>query len=147
MAHARPRVDSMQPAQPGATRTAEPRPPDGYPTRGRYPSYLLFGSCGAFLILGSLGLLLLTRALGQGPEAYAASQARLAGGAMIALHVVTLVALVWFTLRFFRLFPKTQPPKMGPAPRPPDAFFAVVLNGAFLAVTAAVAAVLWGALL
>ena len=64
----------------------------------------------------------------------------------MVFHLVSLIAMVWFALRLFRVFPKTQPPRIGPFPRPPDAFFAVALNGAFVAATALGVALLWGAL-
>jgi fumarate reductase subunit C len=147
MSELRPRVDAMRPSRPGPTRTADPRPPDGYPGSARYLRYLAFGSCGIFLMLGSLGLLRLVFALGQGPVAYARVLDSLTSPVSIGLHAFGVLALVWFSLRFFGLFPKTQPPRIGPAPRPPDAVFAVALNGAFALVNAGLVAILWGAIL
>jgi fumarate reductase subunit C len=144
---ATPRVDAMKPRNGGATRTAPPHPPVRFPFRGRYLPYITFGSCGIFFLLSGLILLRVVWALGDGPQAWQQVLADFGNPLYLAYHVVALVGLVWFTLRFFRLFPKTQPPKIGPAKRPPDAFFAVALNGAFVVVSLVLVAVLWGALL
>jgi hypothetical protein len=61
-------------------------------------------------------------------------------------HLFALLALTWFGLRFFGLFPRTQPPRIGPFPRPPDLFFRLALNGAFALVSLAVVLVLGGVL-
>ena len=53
MSELEPRVDAMKPSKPGPTRTAPPRPPDKFPGKGRYPSYLAFGACGAFLMISA----------------------------------------------------------------------------------------------
>jgi len=141
----RPRVDAMRPSKAGPTRTADPRPPDQFPSQGNYLPYLLFGSCGAFLILESLLLLRAVNALqDETGEAWAAVMESFQNPVYLVWHGLAFVGLVWFTLRFFRLFPKTQPPTIGPAPRPPDAVFAVALNGAFAAVTVGLSLVLWG---
>ena len=50
-----------------------------------------------------------------------------------AFHAFALVALTWFGLRFFRLFPKTQPARIGPlSPPPPDAASSRSRYGAFV---------------
>jgi fumarate reductase subunit C len=144
---ATPRVDAMKPRKAGPTRTAPPRPPDRFPFRGRYLPYILFGSCGIFFLLSGLILLRMVWALGDGAADWQQVLADFARPGYLVYHALAFVGLVWFTLRFFRLFPKTQPPRIGPAPRPPDAFFAVALNGAFVVVSAALVAVLWGAVL
>jgi len=141
-----PRVDAMKPRQAGPTRTAPARPPDQFPTQGRYRSYVAFGSCGIFLLLSGLLVLRAVWALGQGPAAWERLQHDFAHPAYLVYHVLALVGIVWFTLRFFRLFPKTQPPRIGPLRRPPDAFFRVALNGAFVVVTLGLVLVLWGVL-
>ncbi len=146
MSELRPRVDAMRPSKPGKTRTADPRPPDQFPSEGNYMPYVVFGSCGIFLLLSSLIFLRVAAALGEGPEAWAALLESFKSPFYIGYHILALVALVWFTLRFFRLFPKTQPPSLGPAPRPPDAFFLYALNGAFAVVTAGLSLLLWGAI-
>ena len=141
----RARIDAMKPSRPGPTRTAPPRMPDHFPSQGRYRAYLAFGSCGFFLV--AVGLLLLRAVWVLGEKDPAAWERLLTGYAnpiYLVFHAIALLALVWFGARFFRIFPKTQPPKIGPFPRPPDAFFAVALHGAFRGATALGAALLWG---
>jgi len=143
----RARIDAMKPSRPTPTRTAPPRLPDQFWTRGRYRSYIAFGACGFFLL--TVGLLLLRAVWVLGSHDRQAWERLLAGYAnpiYLVFHAIALVALVWFGIRFFRVFPKTQPAKIGPFPRPPDAFFAVALNGAFVVATALGVAVLWGIL-
>lgn len=143
----RARVDAMKPAQPGPTRTAPPRMPDQFPGRGNYLGYVAFGMCGFVLYAVSFLLLRAVWALGTSERAWVSLMEEFTNPIYILFHVFALVALTWFALRFFRLFPKTQPPRIGPFKRPPDAFFAVALNGGFIAVSALVVAVLWGAVL
>jgi fumarate reductase subunit C len=144
--HARPRLDAMRPKQEGATRAADPRPPDKFPFGGNYGPYLLFGSCGAFLLLTSLIAIEFLMALGGGQAKYEAFMTRIGSGAYRAYFWVALVALIWFTVRFFRLFPKTQPYRIGPFKRPPDAVLLTGLLGAFVVLNLAVAVILGGVL-
>jgi hypothetical protein len=109
----------MRPKAPGATPTADPRPPDQFPFSGNYGPYLLFGSCGAFLLLSSL---------------------------IVVEFVLALLGLVWFTLRFLGLFPKTQPFRFGPLKRPPVPLMLAGLYGAFVALNLVVAVILGGVL-
>lgn len=140
----RARVDAMKPSTQGATRTAPPRPPDNFPTRGNYVPYLAFGSCGFFLVAVAILVLEVVWALGSGPEAWASLQAVLAHPLSLAFSLLAAIAMIWFALRLFAVFPKTQPPKIGPFPRPSDAIFAVALNGAFVVATLIVVLVLGG---
>ena len=144
MSHARPRLDAMRPKTLGPTRTAAPRPPDRFPFGGNYGPYLLFGSCGAFLLLTSLIAIEFMWALAGGQAKYDAFMARIHGGAYQAYFWIALVALIWFTLRFFRLFPKTQPNRLGPFKRPPNAVLLAGLVGAFVVLNLAVASILGG---
>ena len=145
---ARARIDSMRPSGPASTRTAPPRMPNQFWTRGRYRGYIAFGACGFFLMTVSLVLLRVAWVLGRhDAAAWAELLEDFANPIYVVFHLVSLGAMVWFALRLFRVFPKTQPPKIGPFPRPPDLFFAVALNGAFVAVSALLGAVLWGVLL
>ena len=146
MSHNRPRLDSMRPKTPGPTRTADPRPPDKFPFGGNYGPYLLFGSCGLFLLLTSLIVLEFVLALGGGQAEYDAFMARIQGGAYRSFFWVALIALTWFTVRFFGLFPKTQPFRFGPLKRPPDAVMLTGLLGAFAVLNIVVAVILGGVL-
>ena len=144
--HARPRLDAMRPKREGAKRTADPRPPDRFPFGGNYGPYLLFGACGAFLLLTSLIAIEFLMALGGGQAKYEAFMTRIGGGAYQAYFWVALIALVWFTLRFLGLFPKTQPFRMGPMKRPPVPVMLAGLYGAFVVLNLAVAVILGGVL-
>jgi fumarate reductase subunit C len=144
----RARVDAMRPHQPGRTRTADPRPPDLFPTRGNYLGYLAFGAAAGLLMLVGFGILRAVWTLGEhDPAKWQAVLDSYKTPAMLLLHVFLLVAIVWFALRFFRVFPKTQPPKIGPFKRPSDVFFAVAFGFAFALATALASLVLGGALL
>ena len=146
MSHARPRLDAMKPKTAGPTRTADPRPPDKFPFGGNYGPYLLFGSCGAFLLLTSLIAVEFVLALGGGEAKYDAFMTRIHGAAYQAYFWIALIALIWFTVRFFGLFPKTQPFRLGPLKRPPDAVMLAGLLGAFVALNLVVAVILGGVL-
>ena len=146
MSHARPRLDAMRPKTEGATRTADPRPPDRFPFGGNYGPYLLFGSCGALLLLTSLIVVEFVMALGGGQAKYEAFMTRIHGGAYQAYFWIALIGLVWFTVRFLGLFPKTQPFRMGPMKRPPVPVMLAGLYGAFVALNLVVAVILGGVL-
>jgi fumarate reductase subunit C len=144
---ARARIDSMRPKRPGATRTAPPRMPELYPTRGRYLSYIAFGSCGLLLYLVAFGILRGVWVLGEhDPAAWRAHLDAYRNPAMLLFHLFALLALGWFALRFFRLFPKTQPPRIGPLKPPPGPVLLFGLRVAFAVATLLVALVLGGAI-
>ena len=145
MSHSQPVVDAMKPAKPGPTRTAAPRPPDGFPSRGNYRAYIAFGMGGFFLFTLSLLVLRAVWALGNGEAAWSRVQASFQNPLYVIYHAVAFVWLTWFILRLFRLFPATQPKRIGPFQRPPDALLVAGLSGAFVLVTLVVAAILWGA--
>ncbi len=145
MSHARPIVDAMKPSKPGATRTAPPRRPDGFPSRGNYRSYIAFGSGGFFLFTLSFLVLRAVWAIGNGEAAWNELMRQFQNPLYVIYHALAFVWLSWFILRLFRMFPATQPKRLGPFQRPPDAVLAGGLSGAFVVVTLAVAAILWGA--
>ena len=114
---ARARVDSMKPHHPGRTRTALPVMPAQYWTRGRYLPYILFGSCGILIFAVAFEVLHTIWVLGNhDPAAWQALLGRLRSPVSLLFHFLSLVALTWFGLRFFGLFPKTQPKKISPRP-------------------------------
>ena len=147
MSTAIPRVDAMKPSKPGSTRTAPARPPDGFPGKGPYRAYIAFGSGGIFLLLVALLLLRAIWALGNGEAAWNGVMASFRHPLYVIFHLVAFGWLTWFSLRFFKLFPKTQPYRAGPIKRPPDAVVFAALAGVFFAVSAIVVAILWGAIL
>lgn len=145
--HLRPRLDAMKSSRPGPTRTADPRPPDHFPARGNYPVYLLFGVCGGFLLLTSLLVLRGVWALVGGEAAWNAFVASLSHPLYIGYHALALLGVVWFSLRFFSIFPKTQPARIGPVKPPPAPVILAILNGGFAVANALLALILWGELL
>ncbi|MAE96670.1 MAG: hypothetical protein CL910_18640 [Deltaproteobacteria bacterium] len=147
MSTSTPRVDSMKPATPGPTRTAPPRPPDKFPSAGRYPAYLAFGACGAFLMISALVLIGAVWAVGNGEAAWNDYRELLSHPVFLVYHVAAFIGLTWFTLRLFRLFPATQPYRIGPLKRPADAVMVAGLYGLFFTVLAVGTLFLGGALL
>jgi fumarate reductase subunit C len=143
---ARARLDAMRPKAPSRTRTADPRPPDQFWTRGNYLGYVAFGSTGVLMILVALGILRAANALGRGEAAWNALMESYSHPLYLWFHAFALAVLTWFALRFFRVFPKTQPPTIGPLRRPPLGLIKVALNGGFVLVSLALALVLGGAL-
>jgi hypothetical protein len=145
---ARARLDAMRPSRPGPTRTADPRPPDHFPTRGNYLPYLAFGAAGALLGVIGLGILHTVWVLGDhDPAAWRAHFAWLGRPGLLIFHAFALLVVTWFAFRLFRMFPKTQPQRIGPLKRPPDAFFLAALGAAFLVATVLASLVLGGAFL
>jgi fumarate reductase subunit C len=138
--------DAMRSPNAERTRTAPPRRPDEYPFSGRYKSYTLFGLTGIlYMLLGFLALEVVW-ALGDGEAAWNGILERLQNPLYIAFHAVSLAGVCLVGVRFFGLFPKSQPPRIGPAKPPPAAVFLVGLYGAWIGITVALAAVLAGAL-
>ena len=63
---------------------------------------------------------------------------------MIALHVVLLAAVIFVGVRFFGLFPKSQPAKIGPAKPPPRPIIHAMLYAAWIAVSGGLALIMAG---
>ena len=62
------------------------------------------------------------------------------------LHAVSFVAVVFVGVRFFRLFPKAQPPKVGPIKPPRGPVLIAMLYAVWIGVAGALALVLAGGL-
>ena len=137
---------AMAPARPGRTRTAPPRMPDQFPLAGRYRAYVLFGAAGLLYLLAALVALRVVWALGSGEAAFEAVQRQLAQPLYVLFHALTLAAVCFVAVRFFRLFPKAQPPRIGPLKPPPRPAIAALLYGAWIAVAAGMAFALAGGL-
>ncbi len=140
-----PRLDAMKPERPGPTRTAPPSPPDQFPFEGRYRGYIAFGAGGFFLFTVACQVLRALWALTRGEAAWKQLMASYENPLYVAFHLVAFVWLTWFILRLLRVFPKTQPLRMGGFQRPPDVVLASGLTGAFAVVSLVVLAILWGA--
>lgn len=138
--------EAMAPHQRGRTRTAAPMMPGNWWTPNpRYRSYVLYGWAGAFFWIQGLIFLRGLWALGTGPVAWQGFLEDLTSPLYVGFHVVSLVVFVWYGARtYFKLFVKTQPPKIGPVPRPPLAVFPPALAVAWLGASALVLVVLWG---
>lgn len=142
MSELRARIDIMRPARPGPTRTAAPQP--GFPQAKRYFGYLLFGLGGVVMLLVAFNLLRTAWALMEGEAAFRALMQSFTHPIYRGFHALAFVWLSWVALRFFRLFPATQPFRLGPFRRPPDAVLIAGLAGLFLAATAGITALLAG---
>ena len=137
---------AMAPARPGSTRTAPPRRPPQFPFAGRYRAYTLFDATGVlYLLLGFL-VLRVVWALGNGEAAWAAVLESFRNPLYIAFHALALAGVIFVGVRFFRLFPRAQPPRIGPLRPPPAPVITAMLYGAWVGVTALFAAILAGGL-
>jgi len=138
--------EAMAPSKPGGTRTARPMRPPQYPFTGRYRAYTLFDWTGLlYLLLGFLALRVVW-GLGDGPAAFDAVITSFEHPLYIAFHVLALVGVVFVGVRFFRLFPKAQPPRVGPVKPPPGPVIVAALYAVWLGATVVFAAILAGGL-
>jgi len=135
---------AMTPHRPGSTRTAPPQVPDRFWTQRRMAIYQLFDATGLPYMLVGLLALRVAFALGRGPEAWAALMQDFAHPLYVAFHVLALLSALFVGVRFFRLFPKAQPARLGPAKPPPRPLIHVGLYAAWLGVTAILLVVLGG---
>jgi fumarate reductase subunit C len=135
---------AMTPSRAGRTRTAPPQAPNGWYTQQRMLRYLLFDATGIIYLLCGLGALRAVWMLGSGPTAWESFQREYARAPMIVLHVVCLAAVIFVGVRFFRLFPKSQPAKIGPAKPPPRPIIHAMLYAAWIAVSGGLALIMAG---
>lgn len=138
--------DAMKSARPSPTRTAPPALPHQFPGSGRYRAYTLFDATGFVYLLLGLVALRVVWALGSGEAAWTSIQGQLEHPLYIAFHLLGLVSVLFVGVRFFRLFPKAQPPRIGPLKPPPGPVITVGLYGAWIAVTLVLCAILSGGL-
>lgn len=135
---------AMAPGKPGRTRTAPPQMPASWWSHPRIRTYLLFDATGlAYLLLGLVALRVVW-ALGAGPEVWDATIASLSNPLYVAFHVIGLISVIFVGVRFFRFFPKAQPPRIGPAKPPPQSVILAGLYVAWIAVTLVFAFILAG---
>lgn len=140
--HAHPQA--MTPSRPGRTRTAPPMKPGNWPSSSRYRTYLAFDFTGLVYLLVGFAVLRAALALGRGPEAWSALLASFAHPAYLAFHVLTLLSVIFVGVRFFRLFPKAQPARIGPAKPPPAPLLHATLYVVWAGATLLLVAVLGG---
>ena len=135
---------AMAPSAPGRTRTAPPQLPDQFPFEGRYRAYTLFDSTGilylvlGFLVLGSVW------ALGTGESAWNHVQATYRSATYVIFHLIALAGVLFVGVRFFSFFPKSQPPRIGPAKPPPQPVILAMLYAAWIGIAGALTAILAG---
>jgi len=137
---------AMAPSRPGSTRTAPPELPGQFPFAGRYRGYTLFAWTGVlYLLLGFL-VLRVVWALGESPQAFDSVIASFRNPLYIVFHLLALVGVCFVAVRFFWLFPKAQPPRIGPAKPPPQPVILAMLYGLWIGVTLLLSAILAGVL-
>ena len=136
--------EAMAPSRPGSTRTAPPQLPTTFWSTPRMRIYLLFGSTGILYLLVGFVALRVAWALAAGPEAWAALQTSFAHPLYLTFHGLTLIGVIFVGVRFFRLFPKAQPPSIGPVKPPPGPVLYATLYAAWAGITLALLVVLGG---
>lgn len=135
---------AMTPSRPGRTRTAPPQAPSGWYTQPRMLRYLLFDATGIVYLLVAFVALRAVWALGSGEQAWAELMRQLSHPLYVIFHGLALVCVAFVAVRFFRLFPKSQPAHIGPVKPPPQLVILAGLYAAWIGVTLAVTAVLAG---
>ena len=135
---------AMTPRKPGSTRTAPPSVPDDFWTRPRMLVYLLFDATGIVYLLVGLVALRVAWALGSGQAAWDALMTSFASPGYLIFHAIALISALFVGVRFFRLFPKAQPARIGPAKPPPPAVLQAGLYAAWIGITVVLLAVLGG---
>jgi fumarate reductase subunit C len=138
--------EAMAPPKPGRTRVAPPQMPASWWSASRIRTYLLFDATGIIYFLVAFVAIRLIKALGEGPEAWNTAMASLQNPIYIAFHLLCLVSVVFVAVRFFRLFPKAQPPTIGPVKPPPAAVIHAMLYVVWFGITALMTAILAGVL-
>jgi fumarate reductase subunit C len=134
---------AMAPPKPGRTRTAPPQMPSSWWSAPRIRTYLLFDATGVIYFLVGFIALRMIWALGEGPESWDVVMASLRSPLYIVFNLLALVSVIFVAVRFFRLFPKAQPPNTG-LPMPPANVIHAMLYGVWIVVTLGLTAVLAG---
>jgi fumarate reductase subunit C len=138
---------AMQPHGPARTRSAPPRIPDRFWSLPRMRRYLLFDATGFVYLLVGFLILRAAWALGDGAEAWGRVLQDYRSPLYLLFHAITLVAVIFVGVRFFGLFPKAQPPRIGPAKPPPRPVIHAMLYAVWGVVTLALLLVLGGVIL
>jgi fumarate reductase subunit C len=136
--------EAMTPHGTPPTRTAPPQRPDDFWSQPRMRTYLLFDATGIVYLLVGFVALRVAWALAAGPEAWQALMRSFGRPGYLAFHALALVSALFVGVRFFRLFPKAQPARIGPARPPPRPVLHGLLYVAWAGVTLALLVVLGG---
>jgi fumarate reductase subunit C len=134
----------MAPARAGSTRTAPPSVSDRFWSAPRMRRYLIFDATGITYLLVGLSILRVTWALGSGPEAWQNVLGQFRSPAYLGFHLLVLLSVILVGVRFFGLFPKAQPPKIGAVAPPPGPLIYATLYAAWGALTLGLVLVLGG---
>jgi fumarate reductase subunit C len=105
---------------------------------------MLFDATGVVYMLIGFVALAAVWALGSGEEAWKAHLDGYEHPFFVAFHLLCLISVVFVGVRFFRLFPKAQPPRIGPVKPPPHSVILVGLYAAWIGVTLLFAGILAG---
>jgi fumarate reductase subunit C len=135
---------AMGPGKPGPTRTAPPRMPRQFPMQGRYRAYTLFDATGVVYLLLGLLAVRLAWALGDGPVAWNAAMEGFRNPLYLAFHALAFVSVVFVGVRFFRLFPKAQPSRIGPLRPPSQPVISAMLYAGWIGVSVVLTLILAG---
>ena len=136
--------NAMAPSAPGSTRTAPPTVADDFWSRPRMRTYLLFDATGIIYILVGLLALRVAWALRDGAASWNAMIESFAHPLYLGFHALALLSVIFVGVRFFRLFPKAQPARLGPAKPPPAPVLLAMLYAAWIGATAVLVAILGG---
>ena len=137
----------MAPPKPGRTRTAPPQMPSTWWSAPRIRTYLLFDATGIIYFLVGFLAIKIVGQLGAGPIAWQAQMKALENPIYILFHVVALASVIFVAVRFFRLFPKAQPPAIGPAKPPPGPVIHAGLYALWIGLTLVISLALAGVIL
>ena len=139
--------EAMAPPKPGRTRTAPPQMPSTWWSAPRIRTYLLFDATGVIYFLVGFLAIKIVGQLADGPAAWQAQMKALENPLYIAFHALALASVIFVAVRFFRLFPKAQPPSIGPAKPPPGPVIHAMLYVVWLGLTAFISLALAGVIL
>lgn len=126
---------AMAPPKPGRTRTAPPQMPSTWWSAPRIRTYLLFDATGFIYFLIAFLAIKMIGSLAEGPIAWQQEMENLQHPLYIAFHVLCLVSVIFVGVRFFRLFPKAQPPQIGPLEPPPGPVIQGMLYALWIGIT------------
>jgi fumarate reductase subunit C len=138
--------DAMKPHARGRTQTAAPMMAGNWWTASpRYRAYVAYAFSGVVFWLQALIFIRGLWALGTGEPAWNDFIEDLQNPVYVAFHAFSFAVLVWYGARtYFKLFVKTQPPMIGPMPRPPLAIFPPLLAAVWIGASAVLLVVLGG---
>ena len=135
---------SMAPPKPGRTRAAPPQMPASWWNTSPMRTYLLFDATGIIYLLVGFVAIRMIRALAEGAGAWQAAMQSLENPIYIGFHLLSLISVIFVAVRFFRLFPKAQPPSIGPLKPPPGPVIHAALYAVWIGVTVVMSLALAG---